>query len=159
MSSTYMWNFILPLFLIVLMTFSAWGIEAGEVGDRLSVSVTMVLTAIAMKLQVSDKLPTIYYTTFIDQYVTAAFFCIFFIVAENALIGLVEDEDERKSIDSTCFVVLLGSFLLGNVFFMLYAVCIRRQINYRLNSQFAETSVSQVSGNDYMALSASSPSS
>jgi len=153
MASTYMWNFILPLFLIVLMTFSAWGIEVGEVGERLSVSLTMVLTAIAMKLQVSDKLPTIYYTTFIDQYVTASFFCIFCVVAQNALIGLVEDEEERQTLDGICFQTMLGAFLLGNFFFMLYAAWIRRQMNFKLNAQFAETSASgQLSGSEYVAL-------
>jgi hypothetical protein len=146
-SMNYIWNFILPLFLIVLMTFSVWAIEVGEIGDRLGVSVTMVLTAIAMKLQVSDKLPSISYTTFIDQYVTTSFVFIFLIVAENAMIMLV-DEEERENVDSMCFWIILGVFLLGNLIFLGRGTWIQLQSSRRMNSDVASVAADGKQGDE-----------
>lgn len=66
-------------------------------------SLTMVLTAVAFKLQIADSLPKLSYPTLIDWYVLASFFFIFSVVVQNVLMGLAQneqDEDRDKDIDA-----------------------------------------------------------
>lgn len=58
-SEYYLWNVSLVLFLIGLLCAVSMVFEPDELGDRLSVTLTMVLTAVAFKFVVQQDLPNV----------------------------------------------------------------------------------------------------
>ena len=54
---------ILPLVVIVLLSFSVFWMDRSSVGDRLGVSFIGILTGVAYQLVMSDHLPRISYVT------------------------------------------------------------------------------------------------
>jgi hypothetical protein len=67
-SSHYLIKFIIPLFLIVAMSWVVFWIDPAESGSQLSVSVTSVLTLIAYHIALTGKLPDISYLTRMDLF-------------------------------------------------------------------------------------------
>ena len=65
----YIVNIVMPTGLIVLLTGAQFQIAAEDVADRLSVSVTLLLTAVAFKLVTSTMTPAVAYLTLLDRYV------------------------------------------------------------------------------------------
>ena len=53
----------------MFLTFSSFAVKATETGDRLSVTVTLLLTSVAFKFVVSQNLPTISYLTVLVSYI------------------------------------------------------------------------------------------
>jgi hypothetical protein len=58
---------------IVSFVFCAWGLHPGDVGNRLSVDLTLVLTLVAFRLVLESMLPKTSYMTWLDIYVMGAF--------------------------------------------------------------------------------------
>ena len=56
-STSVLWNMCFSLFVIDCLVFSAHGIPIGSLEDRMSVNLTLLLTAMAFKWVLSDKLP------------------------------------------------------------------------------------------------------
>ena len=64
---------ILPLTLIVMLSWSVFWMDRSLIGDRLSVSWVGLLTAVAYLLVISDKLPQIAHVTLIHAFVSFSF--------------------------------------------------------------------------------------
>lgn len=64
----------LPNFLLSVLVFTSWAIPAEELADRLSVTLTLVLTSVAFKYMVAQELPKISYLTLLDKYILMSFF-------------------------------------------------------------------------------------
>jgi len=84
----YLSNVVLPLAAITGLTaLSIGAIEADGsrlgTGDRLSVSLTLMLTAVAYKFIVAASLPQVSYLTLLDAYVLVCFGLIFLVCIEN----------------------------------------------------------------------------
>ena len=85
----FVWNIVVPHLLINLMSLGVFAIPSTDTADRLSVSLTMVLTAVAFKLQVASDLPNLSYFTMMDVFILASFFYIFIVVLENIFVGYI----------------------------------------------------------------------
>ena len=86
----YLSNLVLPLLLLVSLTGCVFVLPPEEVGDRLSVSLTLLLTVVAYKLVVASSLPAVAYLTWLDRYSLAALLMLVVTVAENALAAVIE---------------------------------------------------------------------
>ena len=75
-SVSVMWNMCFSLFVIDVMVFAAHGIPMADLADRLSVNLTLLLTAMAFKWVLSDQLPPVPYLTTMEIYVIATFACL-----------------------------------------------------------------------------------
>lgn len=62
----YFWRVILPLLTITVLSWSVLWMDRKDIGSRLSISFTVLLTIVAFNLIVADALPRIDYLTFID---------------------------------------------------------------------------------------------
>ena len=62
-------NVVFPIFLITLTNAASYTVPPTEVADRCSISLTLMLTTVAYKYIIADKLPAISYLTLIDKYV------------------------------------------------------------------------------------------
>ncbi len=76
-ASHYIWKVILPLFLIVAMSWVVFWIDPSEAGAQISVGTTSMLTLIAYRFMVGDSMPTVPYLTRIDYFILGSTFLVF----------------------------------------------------------------------------------
>ena len=106
---------MLPMFMLVVMSASSFFIEAKEIQDRLSASLTLVLTAVAYKYNVVQTVPPIGHLTWLDKYNIMCFFFLFLVVAENCA------AKKFPSLEPWFIGILVGGFTLSILWFALWA--------------------------------------
>ena len=85
----YVSNIVVPMFSIVLLSGSSFVIPVEKIQDRLSASLTLVLTAVAYKYNVVQTAPPIGYHTWLDWYVLMCYVALFSVVMENCISYIV----------------------------------------------------------------------
>jgi len=83
----YALKFMLPLFLIVCMSWIVFWIDPKEMGSQISVSVTSMLTLIAYRFMVGNSLPAVNYLTRMDEFILAATLLVFATLIEAVITG------------------------------------------------------------------------
>lgn len=83
----YISNVILPLFLIVTISWAVFWMDFGSMhlADRLSVSFTSVLTVVAFDFVTADNLPLLSYQTVLDAVLTFSYVVLSVSVLENVV--------------------------------------------------------------------------
>ena len=81
----YIYNLILPVFLLSSLTFISAAYDPSVLDSRLNIVLAMLLTLVAYKFSVASSLSPICYLTFADAYVLAAFALALLLAVENAL--------------------------------------------------------------------------
>jgi hypothetical protein len=76
-SLNVLWNMCFSLFVIDCLVFTAHGIPIGDLADRLSVNLTLLLTAMAFKWVLNDGIPNVPYLTTMEIYVVLTFLMLF----------------------------------------------------------------------------------
>eukprot|EP00808_Paulinella_micropora_P011255 g7706.t1 len=74
------WNVVLPLFLLTSTSSACLAVPQNNVGDRTSITLTMMLTTVAYKYLIAGNLPNISYLTLIDTY------CLFNLLIQVAFV-------------------------------------------------------------------------
>lgn len=120
----YTLNLILPLFIISAISLCSFGCGRADLGDRLSVSTTMMLTAVAYKLIINADLPKLSYLTFIDKVSFANFAFISLVVLQNTLAAQWTAEGADR-LDRACSIGFGGVLLLAAAWTTASAVLIR----------------------------------
>eukprot|EP00004_Rigifila_ramosa_P018446 TRINITY_DN4591_c0_g1_i2.p2 TRINITY_DN4591_c0_g1~~TRINITY_DN4591_c0_g1_i2.p2 ORF type:complete len:409 (-),score=116.13 TRINITY_DN4591_c0_g1_i2:67-1293(-) len=113
---------IVVSFVLVIAAASFW-LEPSEVGDRLSVSLTMFLTLVAFHFVSLSSLPKISYATRIDHWLGACYLLLFFSNIQNVVmfrVSLNGDFCDKScfSIDMACFAVYLFGFVTATAWFV-----------------------------------------
>ena len=104
-----------------------------DVADRLSVSLTLVLTAAAYKFVVASMLPQISYFTMLDHYVLMCSGFLFLVVIENGVMstntwaGNTLNSTAMDNMDETVVQTLLALFLATNVWFVVMSCRVTRR--------------------------------
>ena len=78
----YVVKYIIPLFLIVMMSWVVFWIDPTEAGSQLSVAVTATLTLIAYHIALAGKLPDISYLTRMDIFLFCSTLLVFAALVE-----------------------------------------------------------------------------
>jgi len=112
-SNYHLSHTMFPLFMIVCAAFGAFFVPIADVADRLSVSLTAMLTAVAFQFNVTSNLPDAGYNTAIDVYIMFAFLTLFAVIMENMLMGSFEESDGCEKADN----------VLGVLLYILWAIC------------------------------------
>ena len=81
----YVIKFIVPLILIVMMSWIVFWIDPKESGSQLSVAVTAALTLIAYHIALAGKLPDIPYLTRMDMFLFGSTLLVFSTLVEVVL--------------------------------------------------------------------------
>ena len=76
-SGHYILKVILPLLLIVMMSWTVFWIDPENAGSQISVAVTSMLTLIAYRFAVGGEVPRIPYTTRLDTFILASTVLVF----------------------------------------------------------------------------------
>lgn len=115
----HMMSTIFPLVLIVMMSWTIFWLPPSELGGRVGISITSMLTVMAYRFMISSKLPTISYLTRMDHFIFFSTMFIFMTLVISILsYNLHKDEAENPEIiDFYCkrafpFVFVSVSFLI-----------------------------------------------
>lgn len=85
----YVTNIIIPMLLLTYLSFLSFSVGMDgsrlDTGDRLSITLTLLLTAVAYKFVVASAIPQVSYMTLLDQHISFCFAFLCVIIGENSL--------------------------------------------------------------------------
>jgi gamma-aminobutyric acid receptor subunit rho len=115
----YVWKVLMPLMLIVAMSWSVFWINPAKFGPQIGMSATSMLTLIAFQFAMASILPHLSYFTLLDAFITAATGLVFLALVESLTTSYLVSMDRAAlalRIDRTCrwafplaFVVMVVS--------------------------------------------------
>jgi neurotransmitter-gated ion-channel len=89
----------MPLFVIVLLSFSVFWMDRASLGDRISVSFIGILSAVAYQLLMSEILPRIAYVTLMNGFLTFSFLTMVGTVVANLVVGTLDQQGKGALAD------------------------------------------------------------
>ena len=87
---------ILPLTMIVLLSFSVFWMDRSSLGDRTSVSFIGILTAVTYMVLTTDSMPRIAYTTVMHGFLGFSFLVMCATVVINLVVGALDQRGQRE---------------------------------------------------------------
>ena len=114
----YILKVILPLVLIVMMSWSVFWTDPTNSNTQFSIAVTSMLTLIAYRYAVDSQLPRLPYMTRLDVFFLISTLLVFFSLIE-VLVTTILDNNHRKrqaqTIDRYCRIFFPAVFLLASI--------------------------------------------
>ncbi len=122
----YIWKVMFPLVILVAISWSVFWMIGDGLADRMSVSLTGMLTIVAYQFIIAEDLPRVSYFTFMDTVLTLSFVMMALTIVENVLVNVLylqEREATATRIDQVCrwtfpvlyfgaLILLYGVFVL-----------------------------------------------
>ena len=111
---------VLPLFLVVVLSWSVFWMDRSSVGDRMSVSFVGLLTAVAYQMVLGDIMPHISYLTPVNVFVSISFIVMCASIVVNLIVGELNRENRiaaADALDHRCkivFPIAYGAMLITN---------------------------------------------
>lgn len=124
--SFYLFEVALPAFLVVVLSFASFFFRCGQLYERLTISLTMVLTQMTLKFLVSQYIPATSYLTYLDKYIVVCFAYLFLVSVQNLasfIVNMLANPDDFEDTDAAAarrFNTVSGSVLAG--VFMLFQI-------------------------------------
>lgn len=119
----YFWQVLLPLSVVVLMSWSSFWIQRSQVGVRIGVATSSILTLIAQRFVLASLLPRLPYMTRLDYFTVGSTLLVFLAligVVATSYLGAINREPMAKRLDlwaramfPAAFLLLLGWFMSG----------------------------------------------
>ncbi len=119
--SYYIWQMVLPLSIVVIMSWVAFWIGREHIGVRIGVATSSILTVIAHRFVLANRLPRLPYMTHLDYFTAGSTLLVFLSLIVVATTRFLSDKNDDRSriVDNWArvgfpltFLVLLGWFLL-----------------------------------------------
>jgi len=90
------WRLIFSLSSILLLSFTAFGVQVDDLSDRASITMTMMLALVAFKFILADELPKVPYLTVMDKFIVAALCTL---IIQGLVFWVVADVDRWGHVD------------------------------------------------------------
>jgi hypothetical protein len=118
-SNFYVWKVIVPLSLMVVLSWAAFWIEASDLDNQLQVAVTTILTVIAFAFAISATMPRVPYLTYIDAFFLECYVFVFLAIVELMTVHITHRSNRQRDLGLKIrwysrFMVPL-SFLICNI--------------------------------------------
>jgi len=114
----YLWNIVVVVFMLVLAAFSVVGVPHNELADRMSITMTLLLTIVAFKFVMQSYVPPTPYLTLLDKYVLASFLIVGVVILENFLVSFGHEETVASG-DAAFAAVLAILWVCFHVFIVI----------------------------------------
>jgi hypothetical protein len=114
----YILKVILPLVLIVMMSWAVFWIDPNTSNSQLNIAVTSMLTLIAYRFAVDSQLPRLPYTTRLDAFILTSTLLVFFSLIEVLVTAILDNNRQTaraKKIDRYCRVISPALFAIASV--------------------------------------------
>ena len=119
----YVWQVVLPLAVVVVMSWAAFWIGRPNVGVRIGVATSSILTLIAQRFVLASLLPRLPYMTRMDYFTVGSTFLVFLallVVVMTSYLSTINRDGWARVVDLSAraafpaaFLWLLGWFLYG----------------------------------------------
>ncbi len=112
----YVWKVILPLLLIVIMSWSVFWIDPSNAGTQIAVATTSMLTLIAYRFAIDSQVPRVPYMTRIDQFILVGTILVFLTLAQVVFTSRIHQlghVELAKRIDRVSRIVFPLAFIIG----------------------------------------------
>jgi hypothetical protein len=109
---------ILPLILIVMMSWAVFWIEPNDANTQMAVAVTAMLTLIAYRFAIDSDVPKLPYLTRMDAFVLMSSLLVFFSLIEVMITTKLANRGRMelaRTIDRRCRWVFAGLFAFGTL--------------------------------------------
>ena len=121
--------------LITALTFTSFAVGADSIGDRIQITLTLLLTSVAFKYYVQQFVPTVSYLTLMDKYILSCMIFQFSMAAvHNSVAGLISSKNSLRYFEWVCFGAGLFVFLVINVVFGIISVVYMMQTRKLMRS-------------------------
>lgn len=97
-SGFYVWKIIAIEAMIVVLSWIAFLLDAGEVGNRSAVSITLLLATVAFSYVVGEITPRISYLTRLDWFLLGCFVLIFLSALETVAVYVLQRRGKRAAV-------------------------------------------------------------
>lgn len=114
----YILKVILPLVLIVIMSWSGFWITPVHANSQIIVAVTSMLTLIAYRPAVDSLVPRLPYMTRIDLFFLVSTLLVFFSLIEVLVTTILDNNQQTervKKIDRSCRVIFPAMFAIASI--------------------------------------------
>jgi cadmium resistance protein CadD (predicted permease) len=114
----YIFKVLLPLVLIVMMSWAVFWIDPNTSNSQISIAVTSMLTLIAYRFAVDSQLPRLPYMTRLDSFFLTSTLLVFFSLIEVLVTTILDNKQQTeraKKIDRSCRVIFPVIFLLASM--------------------------------------------
>src|SRR5881398_1848669 len=114
----YILKVILPLVLIVMMSWSVFWIDPTTSSSQISVAVTSMLTLIAYRFAVDTQLPRLPYMTRLDALFLTSTLLVFFSLIEVLATTILDNNQQTeraKKLDRYCRVIFPAIFVIASI--------------------------------------------
>src|SRR2546430_8488317 len=114
----YIFKVILPLVLIVMMSWSVFWIDPTTSSSQISVAVTSMLTLIAYRFAIDSQLPRLPYMTHLDAFILTSTLLAFFSLIEVLVTTILDNNQQTeraKKIDRYCRAIFPIIFAIASV--------------------------------------------
>ena len=114
----YIFKVILPLVLIVIMSWSGFWIDPVNANSQISIAVTSMLTLIAYRYAVDTQVPRLPYMTRIDLFFLVSTLLVFFSLIEVLVTTILDNNQQTeraKKIDRYCRVMFPAIFAITSI--------------------------------------------
>jgi len=112
-TSFYVWKVILPLCLIVVMSWCVFWISPTESGTQIGLSATSVLTLVAFIFATTNMLPALGYFTRLDQFIMGSTVLVFLALIQSVTTSYLVATERRQAsfrMDLVCRVAFPAAF-------------------------------------------------
>jgi len=117
----YIWQVLLTMVLIVVMSWTAFWVQRDHVGVRIGITTSSMLTLIAHRFVLASQLPRLSYMTRMDYFTVGSTFLVFLALVVAVAISYLSTIDRNQTAKQTdlwarcvfpvVFLLLLGWFL------------------------------------------------
>jgi hypothetical protein len=114
----YILKVILPLVLIVIMSWTVFWIDPINASSQISVAVTSMLTLIAYRFAVDSQLPRLPYMTRLDAFILTGTLLVFFSLIEVLVTTILDNNQQTeraKKIDRYCRAIFPVVFAIASI--------------------------------------------
>src|SRR6266481_566182 len=114
----YVWKVILPLVLIVMMSWAVFWIDPVTSNSQISIAVTSMLTLIAYRFAIDNQVPRLPYMTRIDLFFLVSTLLVFFSLIEVLVTTILDNNQQTeraKKIDRYCRVMFPAIFAISSI--------------------------------------------
>ncbi|XP_021369969.1 uncharacterized protein LOC110461026 isoform X3 [Mizuhopecten yessoensis] len=115
----FVWNIFVVTFLICSLAFTTFSVNNNLPQNRLQLSFTLVLTAVAFKSAVNSSLPRISYLTYMDKYLLIAMVMLTAVCVWHAIVSTLATQEKRDRIESVVLTVLAAIYIFYNIGFFI----------------------------------------
>lgn len=120
----YIYNFVVPIFLMVLLSFVSFATECSDFADRMQIDLTLVLTLAAFKYATAQYIPTMSYLTYLDKYIIASFLYITLVTGQSVLCYSLAEEIQSV-FNRISAIVFLVTWFAVNILCGIYVTFLR----------------------------------